>query len=260
MSTEKALVHLTQAVDVSEAVEQAMLVGDLAKLKPELRVQYYNAVCLSLGLNPLTRPFDFIKDDSGKLQMYARKECAEQLRKLHKVSVLEAGREWIDEHTLCIMVRASTPDGRQEDEMGIVYLAGKDGKPFTGQLRANQMMKCLTKAKRRATLAICGLGFELADDAPTAAQVHFDPVTGAFDDEDVSTDPRPALPEATTPERFEQLKDELYGEETNPTAHDPATDEEYDPETGEIVPPDVGVQAEMGLGDPQIPEAVRRQM
>ena len=89
----------------------------------------------------------------------------------------------------------------------------------------------------------------------------------------------------TTP--LEELGDELFGKETNPTAHepttdemiddaidagqravsrhrtvrqhDPATDEEYDPETGEVIPPDVGVQEEMGLG-PQVPESVRRTM
>lgn len=66
--------------------------------------------------------------------------------------------------------------------------------------------------------------------------------------------------EPVTPERLEQLKDELYGEETNPTAHDPVTDEEYDLETGEVIPPDVGVQPELGIDDPKVPDKVREKM
>ena len=41
-------------------VEEVVVSGDLAKLNPAQRVQYYNRVCESLGLNPFTKPFDAI--------------------------------------------------------------------------------------------------------------------------------------------------------------------------------------------------------
>jgi hypothetical protein len=41
---------------VSEAIERAIVVGELADLTPPQRAGYYTAVCRSLGLNPRTKP------------------------------------------------------------------------------------------------------------------------------------------------------------------------------------------------------------
>src|ERR1035441_6673147 len=59
---------------VSEAIEQVLLSGNLVNLSTEQRLEYYSKVCQSLGLNPLTRPFEYISFE-GKLQLYARKDC-----------------------------------------------------------------------------------------------------------------------------------------------------------------------------------------
>lgn len=56
-------------------------------------------------------------------------------------------------------------------------------------------------------------------------------------------------------ERVQQHITDMFGDEVNPTAH-----VEVDPETGEIIPHDVGVQEEIPLGDSQVPEAVRRKV
>src|SRR5271170_2716542 len=77
---------------VAEAIEKVLITGDLTALTPEQRLEYYKAVCKSLGLNPLTRPFDYIafrETDTApaKLTLYARKDCTEQLRKIHGVTV-----------------------------------------------------------------------------------------------------------------------------------------------------------------------------
>jgi hypothetical protein len=45
------------------------------------------------------------------------------------------------------------PNGRQDESIGAVNIAG-----LKGENRANAMMKAETKAKRRVTLSICGLG------------------------------------------------------------------------------------------------------
>lgn len=133
------------------AIEQALIGGDLAKLTPAQRVSYYNQVCQSLGLNPLTKPFAYIPLN-GKLVLYALKDCTEQLRSTRKVSVTIAARELADD-CYVVSAKAMLPDGRCDESIGAVPLAG-----LKGEARANAMMKAETKAKRRVTLSICGLG------------------------------------------------------------------------------------------------------
>ena len=38
-----------------------------------LRVTYYIKVCESLGLNPMTKPFDYTDAQRGKMVLYARR-------------------------------------------------------------------------------------------------------------------------------------------------------------------------------------------
>lgn len=69
----------------TDAIETALLGGDLSKLTTEERGNYYNAVCTSLQLNPLTRPFEYITLN-GKLtrHYYAVREAAQvPLIRLH---------------------------------------------------------------------------------------------------------------------------------------------------------------------------------
>src|SRR6266852_6683812 len=78
---------------VAQAIEEVLIKGDLTPLTAQQRVEYYKAVCKSLGLNPLTGPFGYIlfketEATPAKLVLYAKKDCAEQLRKLHKVAVV----------------------------------------------------------------------------------------------------------------------------------------------------------------------------
>ncbi|MGI6514474.1 MAG: hypothetical protein ACOX3D_09030 [Syntrophomonadales bacterium] len=63
----------------------AVLGGDLGGLTPQERGDYYVEVCDSVGVNPLTEPFKYITLN-GKLQLYATRACAEQLRKIHNIS------------------------------------------------------------------------------------------------------------------------------------------------------------------------------
>ena len=52
--------NLAVKESIGEAVERVMIAGDLAKLTPDERVGYYRSVCDSVGLNPLTRPLEYI--------------------------------------------------------------------------------------------------------------------------------------------------------------------------------------------------------
>lgn len=132
-------------------IEKLLVEGDLAGLNAEERVTYYNKVCSSLGLNPLTKPFAYIKLN-GKLVLYALKDAAEQLRKLHGVSIKITRAEQVGD---IFMVTASATDkhGRYDESSGAVPIGH-----LKGDAKANAFLKCETKAKRRVTLSICGLG------------------------------------------------------------------------------------------------------
>lgn len=140
------------------AIENALIQGDLAGLNIPQRLDYVKMVCKSVKLNPLTRPFDYIKFE-GKTLLYLNRGGAEQLRMIHKISTKVVSREHSKDGIYTVVARASTPKGREEESIGVVSTAGLRGKEL-----ANAMMKCETKAKRRATLAICGLS---TYDAPT---------------------------------------------------------------------------------------------
>lgn len=150
---------------VAEAVEKVLIQGDLSPLTPEQRVDYYKKVCLSLSLNPLTNPFLYIlfREAGGgeKLQLYATKSCAEQLRKLHGVSV-DTSQKAIEDDICSYEVSVHDRTGRTDSALGAVPLYKfKDGKRINlaGVEWCNAVMKAHTKAKRRATLSICGLAF-----------------------------------------------------------------------------------------------------
>jgi hypothetical protein len=133
------------------AVELALVAGDLGKLNAEQRLEYYRRTCDSLGLNPLTQPFEYITLNN-KLKLYARKDCTEQLRTIRKISVKITARE-VTEGCYVVTAQALTPEGRQDESIGSVPIDG-----LKGEARSNAMMKAETKAKRRVTLSICGLG------------------------------------------------------------------------------------------------------
>lgn len=135
-----------------DILEQVITKGDLARLTPQERVSFYRATCDSVGLNPLTRPLEFITL-SGKLVLYARRDAADQLRKINGISV-EVVSQKTDGDLLTVHVRARDKTGRSDEDFGVVSIAG-----LRGEARANATLKCITKAKRRVTLSIAGLGF-----------------------------------------------------------------------------------------------------
>ena len=146
-------------------VEKVLIGGDLAQLTPDQRLNYYNTLCQSLGLNALTQPFQYIVLN-GKLQLYAKKDCTEQLRKIHGVSISKIDPKTIGD-LVVVVADAADRDGRVDSSTGAVAVKGlekKDNKgnwysyDLKGEDLANAMMKAETKAKRRVTLSICGLG------------------------------------------------------------------------------------------------------
>jgi hypothetical protein len=135
-----------------EVMEQVLIRGDLASLTHAERARYYIRICESLGLNPMTKPFEYLTLN-GKLTLYALKACTDQLRKIHGVSVVDLTESERD-GVFIITAKVVDADGRADAAKGAVNIQG-----LKGDALANALMKAETKAKRRATLSLCGLGF-----------------------------------------------------------------------------------------------------
>lgn len=149
---------MTAAAPAADQMPTAMVVddviarGDLSKLTPEQRVVHYHNVCDSLKMNPLTQPFQYMQLQ-GKLVLYARKDAADQLRKINGIKIEIIDRV-VHEGVLTVHVRATDKTGRSDEDFGSVSVAN-----LRGEAVANAFMKAVTKAKRRVTLSLSGLGY-----------------------------------------------------------------------------------------------------
>jgi hypothetical protein len=135
-----------------EVLEAVLIGGDLSGLTSQQRADYYGAVCRALGLNPLTKPFEYLTLN-GKLRLYALRDCADQLRRIHGISITIVSRERLGDIYL-VTARARDKSGREDESTGAVALGS-----LKGDALANALMKCETKAKRRVTLSLAGLGW-----------------------------------------------------------------------------------------------------
>ena len=152
---------------LASTIETVLLKGDLSVLKPNEKLSYYKSVCESVGLNPLTKPFEFIKLN-GKEVLYATRACTDQLRFVHKVSIELTSKQKMD-NLYVVSAKATDSTGRTDESTGAVDLTN-----LKGDALANAMMKAETKAKRRATLSICGLA--LLDETEVATIPEAKPV------------------------------------------------------------------------------------
>jgi hypothetical protein len=162
-------------------IEAVLVQGDIGKMQAPQRVEYYNALCSSLGLNPLTQPFEYLTLN-GKVKLYAKKDCTDQLRRIYSVSVSLSNRSIMND--LCIIsAMATLPGGRTDESTGAVSIKG-----LAGENLANAIMKAETKAKRRVTLSICGLGM--------LDETEVDSIPGAVRESDGSREKQKAVADA----------------------------------------------------------------
>lgn len=136
-----------------QKIETVLATGQLQDLTPKERVEYLNRICNLVGLNPLTKPFEFIKFQN-KMVIYATRGCADQLRKINGVSIKITERS-VENGLISVSVEATDKHGRVDSDIGVVVVSPN----AKGDMLANALMKAITKAKRRVTLSICGLGF-----------------------------------------------------------------------------------------------------
>lgn len=158
----------------SETIAKLALDGDLKNLTNEEMLEYYKAICARVGLDPVARPFTRLELD-GKEILYCTREGTSQLSNLHKLTRTIVSRE---EKDGCYIVTAkvTTPDGRSDEAIGAVSIEKEEGewvqgsgpkkyfrgngifKKLRGDALCNAIMKAESKAKRRATLDLVGLG------------------------------------------------------------------------------------------------------
>jgi hypothetical protein len=194
------------------AMEALLIDGDLSKLTPEQRVTYYKKTCDSLGLNYLTKPFAYIRLN-GKLTFYALKDCTEQLRKRDGVSIVKLESMKLDD-VFVVTAYAQSSAGKMDVATGAVPTAN-----LKGENLANALMKAETKAKRRVTLSICGLGMtdeEEISSIPTAQKIEVNIQTGEIEEATITEVPALAAPKsdeevlaAISPEQGTELANEI---------------------------------------------------
>lgn len=190
---DSALTAPAKELPSPDVIAKVLLGGDLAQLTSQQKISYYRSVCDSLGLNPLTQPFEYLRL-SGREVLYAKRNCTDQLRHAHHISVTITAREVIED-CYVVTARAAFPDGRHDESIGAVPIAG-----LKGESRSNAMMKCETKAKRRVTLSLVGLSTldeSEVESIPGAVQVPLDPTITSFT-KSLTPSPGPS-PELTQP-------------------------------------------------------------
>ena len=146
MTDQNAIVKMDDST-----LENVLISGDLSKLTSPQRVQYYKKVCESLGLNPFTKPFEYITLNN-KLTLYAKKDATDQLRSIQGVSIDDVDIQETATQFI-VKVKGHNRDNRQDVEVGVVNKSDMNGN------LANAQMKAVTKGKRRLTLSLCGLGW-----------------------------------------------------------------------------------------------------
>jgi hypothetical protein len=170
MTTSNAI----ERADPAQVLERVIISGDLSVLTPAERVNYYNEVCRSLGLNPYTKPLDYLKLN-GRLTLYTAKNGTDQLRRIYGISVTKLEQSDV-QGVYVVTAYGKDKEGRIDSAQGAVYI-----KNLQGDDLANAIMKCETKAKRRLTLSMCGLGFLDVSEVDTVAdaqRVNVDHETG----------------------------------------------------------------------------------
>jgi len=142
-------------VDAHEsAITEALIInGDLSKLHPADKVVYYKGYCERMGLDPFTKPFDLLRLQ-GKEVLYLNRSGSAQLNRMHGVSHSITSRNLLKEADIYeVTARATLPDGRYTESLSAVSVAGLKGDAY-----CNALMKAETKAKRRSTIDLVGLG------------------------------------------------------------------------------------------------------
>jgi hypothetical protein len=123
--------------------------GDISGLTEQQRCDFYYLSCAQAGLDPSTRPFDYIKQ-GGKIALYPNQRATAQLSAKHGLTIEITDKATMD-GLYVFTAKATRKDGSFVEEIGVVPV------PTSPTDKANAMMKASGKAKRRAVIAARGL-------------------------------------------------------------------------------------------------------
>ena len=148
--------YALEDLDISPGVLGALAEMEAARqdsrsLSGEDRAAYVAAICAALKLNPLTRPVRFLALQGGET-LYLTRGATDQLAARHGLN--RATLEGPDFRTLenvkvaYCKVRVTLPSGRFEEATATLKITSP----------ADDLMRVETKAKRRGTLSILGVG------------------------------------------------------------------------------------------------------
>lgn len=143
-----------------KALEAAMLGNDMSRLTDAERVGLVQGLCEYVGIPFVPGAFVYIpRKGGGGLGLYASKLCAELIRGKHRIDIQVLDRA-VENGVLTVRVKGTMPDGRSDESIGAVPISPK----ATADDAAMAYMKCETKAKRRVTFSLVGLGSIPSDD------------------------------------------------------------------------------------------------
>lgn len=127
--------------------------GNIASLNEEDRTKYILALCDALSLDPRFKPIDLISGQGGTVTPYLNRGATDSLARrwgIQRTTVKAPCVVTIGtvECVMCVARATDTKTGRWEERVATAIL--KD--------HANAFMRVETKAIRRATIALLGIG------------------------------------------------------------------------------------------------------
>jgi hypothetical protein len=201
--SEEAIVPAVEPKQDQADMFLALMRQDISLLNKEERATYLATLARSMGLNPMLKPFDLIKNDRGELFVYSNISCATQLADLRKLDVetfydgpLVIGARVVDQcYVVRVRVKETLADGRVRttEDLGSSWIDNESG----GQGLANLVAKTHTKAKRRAILRHCGVGFPDIEELDSIPSLRFEQKTEG-----------PRLVEPSQPKALQQQQQE----------------------------------------------------
>lgn len=160
-------------------IEKLIMEGDISKLSSDQRLQYYYHFCERLGLDPYSNSIQYLTL-KNRLVLYITAKACDQLAMNRGISRRIVKTERLGDIYI-VTAEASDASGRVEQSTGAMLLANGKGDALVGEELLNTLLKCETKAKRRAVIAFTGLGAmseDEADSIPGAQKVSLGEVHG----------------------------------------------------------------------------------
>jgi len=204
-------------------LSQLFLSGEISKLDDTQKWDYLKGFCLRLNVDPYTQPFGLITF-KGKMTLYAKRGCADQLSRKHLLSTQYTNKYLDDDGCFVVESLIKSPNGRTTEEIGVVYVGTAAGEEL-----ANMKMKAHTKARRRGILAHLGLGILDEAEAESLVKLGAQAVDIIIPEDD---QPKKEAPEAKRLPRRGEKKEESE-EEAEEVEEEDEEAEEAEEETEE---------------------------